>query len=93
VTAVGVVEDILVSPDWESVLTFVGSRTVYSSQDIKEMTRTRPVLAILFRQDRFVDPPMELHELIEAGVVRGAPQTVGSASPEGFEWLLGRINA
>lgn len=93
VTAVGVVEDTLVSPEWEVVLTFVSSRTVYSVEDIKQMTRSRPVLAILFRQDRFVDPPMELDELMEAGVVRGAPQTVGCARPEGFEWLLGRINA
>ena len=92
ITVVGVLESQLVSEDHEELLAFVGTRTVYSSAEVEAMTRRGPVLALLFRQDRFVDPPISRAEMLNSGLVRGTPQTVIRANQEATAWLLRRID-
>ena len=88
VTAVGVVESTLRSGDPQEIMTFVGRRTVYRPDEIVEMCRSvRGVLAILFRQDRFIEPPWQLAELQANGVVRGWPQTIVRVSEKGCIWI------
>ena len=88
VTAVGVVESTLRSGDPQEIMTFVGRRTVYRPDEIFEMCRiVRGVLAILFRQDRFIEPPWQLAELQANGVLRGWPQTIVRVSEKGCIWI------
>ncbi len=90
VTTIGIAERVLVSKDPAEVNKFVGGRTVYSSEQVQDLTR-REVVAILFRQDRSLEEPISLQELVGAGVLRGAPQAICRTSPEVQEWLLARI--
>ncbi|MET4705936.1 hypothetical protein [Frigoribacterium sp. UYMn621] len=69
VQAIGVVEATArsSSPGW--IVSFVGRRTVYSADEVARLCedgngRQQEVLAILFRQDRFVEPPWTLKQLI-----------------------------
>lgn len=88
VTTLGVVESTLRSYDPQEVMTFVGRRTVYRPDEIVRMCRSvRGLLAILFRQDRFIEPPWPLAELQANGVLRAWPQTIVRVPPEGCRWL------
>lgn len=92
VTAAGIVEATRRSDDPEEVMTFVGRRTVYRPDEIVTMCRSvRGVLAILFRQDRFIEPPWQLAELQANRVLRAWPQTVVRVTEEGSEWLRQQI--
>lgn len=71
---------------------FRGSRTVYSSEEVDAMVRHGPVLVFLFRQDRFVDPPIPMAELIAAKLINSAPQTTIGINPEGLQWLTERLD-
>lgn len=93
VYVVGVCEDVLVSHDPEQIAAAVGRRTVYSFDDITLLTRGGPVLVIQFRQDRVLTDPIDLEELIAAGVVRSWPQSVTKTKEEGERWLAQRLDA
>jgi GNAT superfamily N-acetyltransferase len=86
-TVLGVVEATLRSNDPLEVMGFVGKRTVYTPDDIAAMCLRGPVLAILFRQDRFMDPPWSLDEVCGAGLLRSHPQSVTELRREGISWL------
>jgi GNAT superfamily N-acetyltransferase len=86
-TVVGVVEDTLRSRDPTVVMSFVGKRTVYTPSDIAEMCRRGPVLAILFRQDRFVEPPWNLADAVGNGLLKSHPQSITKVREEGVPWL------
>lgn len=94
VTAVGVVEDVLVSRSSEEIARLVGRRTVYTLDDIAQKCRAaRPVLAVLFRQDRLLERPWSRQELDDAGVLNGPPQSItGVHSEEGRRWLQERLH-
>jgi L-amino acid N-acyltransferase YncA len=92
-TAVGVLEESRVSQDADEILEFVGSRTVYSADDVRAMAAAGYVLAFLFRQDRFLEPPISLQALVDARAVRHAPQTTIRINPEGLPWLTERLGA
>lgn len=94
VDAVGVVENTLRSADPAAVLAFVGQRTVYSAEDIRRMCgRPGGLLAILFRQDRFLEPPWSLVDLQVAGAVRSWPQSIAAVREEGLGWVHDQLNA
>jgi GNAT superfamily N-acetyltransferase len=86
VTAVGVVDDVLVSRDADEIAAVVGQRTVYSYEDIRHLAR-REVVAILFRQDRLLRHPISLQELQANGAISRAPQSVTSVADAAIEWL------
>jgi L-amino acid N-acyltransferase YncA len=92
VTAVGVLEESLVSTDADEILEFVGSRTVYSAEEVREMTAAGSVLTYLFRQDRFLDPPIDVAEMIAAGAIKRAPQTTIRIHEEASPWLAQRLD-
>lgn len=77
VSAVGVVEDILRSADPHQVIKFVGRRTVYTPEEIVAMARrAKGVLAIRFRQDRFLAPPLAPSDLQAMGALKSWPQSI-----------------
>jgi hypothetical protein len=94
VTAVGVVEQVLESRDPEEIARLVGRRTVYTLDEIAEKCRVaRPVLAILFRQDRLLEQPWPRRDLDAAGVLNRHPQSITEVHrEEGRRWLQERLN-
>jgi GNAT superfamily N-acetyltransferase len=94
VTAAGIVERTLRSANPDEIVTFVGRRTVYTPDEISRMCASvAPPLAILFRQDRFIDPPWALPELEHAGVLTTWPQSITQIREEGIEWIRTRLGA
>lgn len=92
IRTLGVVEDIQRSNSAEDLSTFVARRTVYSMAEIRGMcSRTRPVLAILFRQALMEFDPITLEELLQGGVLNGPPQSLTSVDEERMTWLKQRI--
>jgi hypothetical protein len=92
VTCVGVVEDVSHETTAEEIARLVGSRTVYSFEEIKSLA-SKTVLVIRFRQDRLVDPPIGLADLVSRQLLSGHPQTVTRVKKEGIPWLTARIRA
>ena len=87
----GVVEQVMVSRDATQVARLVGQRTVYSFSEIEAMC-SREVLALLFRQARTMEPPVNLDDLIAAGGVAGIPQSIARVRKEGRQWLASKIS-
>ena len=93
VSAVGVVEESMRSGDPSEVAAFAGQRTVYSYTEIVEMTHPS-ALAILFRQDRLIERGWPLDDLLAAGVLNAAPQSITQVrSKDGIAWLTRRLAA
>ncbi len=90
VTALGVLEDLLVSTDPAAVTAFVGNRTVYGQADIKSLSQSG-VLALLFRHARNLNPPLLLDELKRGGALRSAPQSIQQLRNGGYEWIRDRL--
>lgn len=87
-SAVGIVEDVLRSSEAMEVMQFVGRRTVYTASEITDMARrARGVLAIRFRQDRFLEPPITLADMKMAGALRSWPQSITRVRQQGMPWL------
>lgn len=86
----GVVENTLVSESVEEIAAFVGSRTVYSLQQIRELAQG-PVLSILFRQDRHLSAPIFATELVDNFVAGRAPQQISAIRPEGSQWIRAQV--
>jgi len=92
VSAIGIVEDTLRSADPDEIVRFVGRRTVYSPQEIAYMARSvRGVLSVLFRQDRFQEPPWTLENLRAVNVLRGWPQSITKLTGARAEWVRERL--
>lgn len=90
-TVLGVLEDWLRADDAETIVRFVGNRTVYSFAQIRAMC-AKPVLAIRFRFDRVLDSIVKRDELLRRGLVKSPPQTMTHLSPEAAQWIIRRAN-
>jgi hypothetical protein len=88
-----VAESILVSSQVDAIARFVGKRTVYNIQQIERMCARRQTLAILFRQDRILDAPLVIDELLSQGVLGRPPQSITRVPREATEWLKQRLSA
>jgi hypothetical protein len=94
VTAVGIVEACIRSSHPEEVITFVGRRTVYTPDEIRLMCRSvNGLLAIRFRQDRFIQPEWPLTELRLAKVLTSWPQSVTKVRGEGVGWVRRQLES
>lgn len=93
VTAAAVADSVLRSQSVDEIMRFVGQRTVYSEAQVRWLAKS-PVLAILFRQDHFLDEPASSRELERHGIIARAPQSImtirGKAA---IEWLRARVGA
>ena len=75
---VAVVENTLRSGDASEIVRFVGTRTVYTADEIEEMANhgRRQVLAVLIRQARHLSPAWPADELVAHEVMERAPQSI-----------------
>ena len=93
-TVVGVVEDVLISSDPAEIVAFVGRRTVYRPDQIVRMAASAGELhAMLFRQDRLLEPGFPWDALRQGGVLKVAPQSVTRVREKGTQWILNRLAA
>ena len=90
-TAIGVAESTLASQSAEEIVAFVGNRTVYSIDEIRELCEKTEVLAVQFRWDRVLDPPWPKAELERANVLRGNVQSIQRVPQEGLQWIRSRL--
>lgn len=92
VYVVGVCERTLVSRDPLEIAATVGRRTVYSFEEIEQLTSRGEVLVVMFRQDRVLrGEPITLSEILGSGLARSWPQTIGRVRKEGIPWLKERL--
>ena len=91
VVVTGVVESTLVSRDPERIVQYVGSRTVYSIDQIADLCSKGDVLATLFRYDRVVSVPATITELLSTRVLSAAPQSITEVPTSRVGWLCERL--
>lgn len=90
-TAVGVVEQTLVSADAAEVARFVGNRTVYSFAEIARMA-TKPILSLRFRFARAIPEPWKLDLLIRSGIVKRHPQSFMELQEKAVDWIANQLH-
>lgn len=84
-------EQTLVTQNADEIANYVARRTVYTEQEIRSMTESGPVLSILFRAARRLAPPITLAALKNAGILKGAPQSIQAVREEGVRWLESQL--
>jgi GNAT superfamily N-acetyltransferase len=92
---IAVVEDTLRTSDAAEIVRFVGTRTVYTADEIEELTAggRKSVLAVLIRQSRHLNPSWSVSNLIASGVIVRAPQSIQSIPDAGAKWVRTTLNA
>lgn len=88
---VGVAEKSIRSCDPQEILNFVGTRTVYSIEEIEKQC-AKEVLAILFRHAVTLENEWPRTHLIEGGVIAAPPQSIVEVPQEALPWLKARLN-
>lgn len=73
--AIGVLEETMRSRSTEEIVSFSGSRTVFSRRELEEICR-KETLAIKFRLNGILERPVGLTELRELGVMPRSPQSI-----------------
>ena len=85
VEAIGVVDQCIRSSSAEEIAQFVGKRTVYSIEDIEDMSK-KETLVILFRYAIEV-PPVSLAEMLDNRALSSHPQSITPIKPEAAQWI------
>lgn len=95
VVAVGVAEKSLRTSDPTETISLSFKRTVFSSDAVARLHQDgKSVLTILFRHDRFIEPPWSLPELVSRRVVTTWPQSIVRVKDsEGIEWVEQELSA
>ncbi len=76
ITALGVVERVYRGNLTKNeIMRYVGKRSVYTYEEIKEMAK-KPTLLIFFSWHFYIENPLILNDLIENDILRGAPQSI-----------------
>lgn len=83
ITTLGIVETVLKTDDPNEVAAVVSKRTVYTFEEIKEISR-RNALVILFRQIKHVSSPMTYQELHEREIIKNRLESITSISEQSF---------
>lgn len=91
---VGIAESTLVSKRQSEIASYVGKRTVYSMDEIRNLTENgkKEVLAILFRQARILQSGPTYEQLKGANVCLAAPQSIMQAATAAANWLKNHID-
>ena len=87
ITALGVVESTLKASEPDTLTSWLGPRTANTQREIAALARRRP-LAIRFRHARMFQTPIPLSALVNAGVLRRAPNVITQVrSRSARRWL------
>ena len=91
IDAVGVVEETLRTRDADELARFARKRTVYERKDIEAKTTQGEALGILFRYAPVLRDKITLKELVDADVLRAAPQSIQQLKEEAVSWIQARL--
>ena len=91
IDAVGIVEETLATQDAEVLARFARKRTVYERRDIEAKTSQGEALGILFRYAPVLSDNLALTELLQAGVLKAAPQSIQQLKEEAVSWIQTRL--
>lgn len=93
-TTVGVVEQVRRTSDAQELVRFTAGRSVYSEQDLRALVAESPdgVTVIDFLLIRHLDPPLPLKHLLEANILRAAPQSIGRIDRSGLPQIRPSMN-
>ncbi|ANB32608.1 ribosomal protein S18 acetylase RimI-like enzyme [Rhodovulum sulfidophilum] len=74
-TAVGVLDDVSFATSTKDLMKLTGGRSVYSEKELEgyKATSDRPVKVINYLLVGYIDPPISLDELQDAGIFSGHP--------------------
>lgn len=79
ITSIGVVESTHIGiSDPNEILKLVGKRTVFSRDEINDLVRAGPVSVFLFRHHHHLTKPLGIDQLVNSGILKGAPQSAMS---------------
>lgn len=92
VKVVGAVEQVHVSSDPGEVAGHVGKRTVYSLDEIEELTQRSEVLILLFMTLKVKGTELSLDAMRKQGVLKAHPQSIQTLPKEGLPWLLSQLS-
>lgn len=90
-TAIGVVESYRTASSVEEAIEVVAKRSVYTNDEIAQMSKLGGLKILKFIFYGYVEKPIELKELIGAGVLRGAPQSLVRLDEDRLSALLEMI--
>ena len=91
ITCIGIVEDVFRSQDPSEIARFVGKRTVYPYNEIAELCKLNPALAILFRLVKPFKEHIHLQTLRKNDIIQGQPQSISELNGKAISWLRQRI--
>lgn len=88
-TSVGIVEQVRLSKRIDQVIGWTAKRSVYSAEELAKMVkgRTTPLKIIDFLLIGHIEPAIPLDQLIDEGILRGAPQSIGQISESRYAKL------
>lgn len=93
VTVAGVVEQAVRPESLDQALALVGSRTVYTAEEVRQRWDRGHLLVVLFRRDHAIDPMWSRATLIDRGVLNAAPQSITQVrSKEGLRWIQSQMS-
>jgi hypothetical protein len=94
-TAVGVFEEVSTAASTKELMQLTGGRSVYSEAELKDWQAAagREVKVINYLLAGYIDPPIELAELRDFGIIKGHPlQSISELSRAHLDALLPRLN-
>ncbi len=90
ITSIGVVESVYTRiTDTDEVMRIVGKRTVYSRDEIENITQ-KPTTVILFYHVFHFENPISLQTLIDIGALSGAPQSIQEIDEKSYKEIMKR---
>jgi hypothetical protein len=77
-TSVGIVEQVRLSKKVDQIIGWTAKRSVYSAEQLAELVKERatPLKIIDFLLIGHIEPAIALDQLIDEGILRGAPQSI-----------------
>ncbi|AWM01540.1 GNAT family N-acetyltransferase [Bradyrhizobium amphicarpaeae] len=94
-TAVGVFEEVSAAASTKELMQLTGGRSVYSEIELNDWRAAaeRKVKVINYLLAGYIDPPIELTELQDFGIIKGhPPQSIFELSRAHLDVLLPRLN-
>lgn len=76
IISIGTIEEVHYGiKDSNDIIKYVGKRTVYSKEEIEEMSQ-KPTTVILFQHHFYLEKPLSLNKLLKMNILSAAPQTI-----------------
>jgi hypothetical protein len=91
VTTLGIVEQVVRSGDADEIAVFVGKRTVYSYDDIRELCSRGELLALMFKQISHAKKPIVFKAMKKLGIVRNNVESIVQISDPSFAVMKGEF--